>query len=70
MTTIEIIEWLSMRFYVYIEMSPTQDSIVDVYNVNKYGEVKQETRRKFVAASLHDALTKAYLYESSELVKQ
>jgi hypothetical protein len=70
MTTTEMLQWLSMRFYVFMEFSPAQDSVVDVYNITKYGEVRQDTRRTFIGADLEDALKKAYLYESTELAKQ
>lgn len=70
MTTIEMLQWLSIRFYVFMEVSPAQDSVVDVYNITKYGEVRQDTRRTFIGNTLDEALKKAYLYESTELAEQ
>lgn len=70
MTAADYIIWLSARFYVCFEFSPTDDAKVSVYDINKYGDIKENSRRVFIGQIPIEALKKAYRYESKELVKQ
>lgn len=65
--TVKKLETLVNRFYLYISVSPAQPTLIDVYNINKYGFTIDHTRRTYEAETLEDAINDAYL---SEILKK
>lgn len=54
---------LAKRFYIYCTFSPTEENIVDVYDIDKYGNSIIKTLRRYRAATLQKAILKAYALE-------
>ncbi len=60
------LEALSSRFYIYFIVSPTQDAIVDIYNINKFGDPMLGSQRQYRGQNLQEAIDIAY---HAEIIK-
>lgn len=57
------ITWLTSRFHTILEMSPTEDSVVELYNIDKFGSPVTSTGRTYKGSTLVSAIDKAYEQE-------
>lgn len=57
------LEKLASRFHIYCVASPTSLIYIDVYDMDKYGEVKPNTGRRYRAETFAKAVLKAYYLE-------
>lgn len=61
--------WLSSRYYIYFEVSPTRMSIVELYDIDKFGNPIISTKRIYRGESITTAIKKAYEQEFQKLAK-
>lgn len=57
------LEKLASRFHIYCTVSPTSPIIIDVYDIDKYGNPIASTLRRYRGESLKKATIKAYYLE-------
>lgn len=54
---------LSNRFQIYCTFSPVNENLLDVYDIDKYGDVIVGSLRRYRAMTLQKAIVKAYALE-------
>jgi hypothetical protein len=60
MAFVRQLEWLTARFYLYFEVSPTSDATVKIYNIDKFGNQIVSSFRQYNGESLNNAIRNAY----------
>lgn len=58
--------WLTARFYWFAEASPTNEAIIKVYNIDKYGQVITPTLRMYTANSFTEVIELAFEIEKKQ----
>lgn len=54
---------LASRFSIYCSFSPTEENYIDVYDIDKYGNARISTLRRYRSITLQKAVLKAYALE-------
>jgi len=54
---------LVSKFHIYCVFSPVSSSSIDVYDIDKYGNPKINTGRRYKAETFEKAVLKAYYLE-------
>lgn len=57
--------WLTTRFYWFSESSPTNEAIIKIYDIDKYGNPVGTSLRTYTADSFQDVIELSYEIEKS-----
>jgi hypothetical protein len=57
------LECLSNQFHLYCVVSPTTQTYIDIYDIDKFGEPISSTGRRYRAETFRKAIYKAYRLE-------
>ena len=63
------LDWLSVRFYLFFDISPVLNPTVTLYNFDKMGNPITSTGRSYTSLTLEKTIQKAYDRELQKLAK-
>lgn len=58
--------WLTTRFYWFSESSPINESIIKIYDIDKYGNPIGTTLRTYTANTFQDVIELSYEIEKAQ----
>lgn len=65
----ERVKWITDRFYMYVEVSPTDGTKLQIVNIDKFGTPVGSSCRIYRAETFDQAIKKAYEQELQKLAK-